>query len=136
LLSLFRGRAAAALSAITADANGDIVVALGNAGTDDTHLAGRSVAVAANGPQKGWLINVFATPPPASVSRQTSFSSPTPKVGGVTIIVAAIKSIMASLAAQCTFAGTGGLWFLAGILVGTSLGVLFTAIVRMGSDTG
>ena len=59
-----------------------------------------------------------------------------PQSGGVTIIVAAIKSIMASLAAQCTFAGTGGLWFLAGILVGTSLGVLFAAIVRMGSDRG
>ncbi len=40
---------------------------------------------------------------------------------------------MASLVAQC-LAGAGGAWFVAGILVGTSLGVLFIAIVRMGSN--
>ena len=38
------------------------------------------------------------------------------------------------IAAQCAFAGTGGLWFLAGILVGTSLGVFLLAIARMGND--
>jgi hypothetical protein len=37
---------------ITADANDDVVVTLGNADTDDTHLVGHIVA-AANGPQKG-----------------------------------------------------------------------------------
>jgi hypothetical protein len=67
-------------------------------------------------------------------SSQTRVKVPTPQSGGVTIIVAAIKSIVASLVAQCTFAGTGGLWFLAGILVGSSLGVLFAAIARLGCD--
>jgi hypothetical protein len=38
------------------------------------------------------------------------------------------------IVAQCAFTGTGGLWFLAGILVGTSFGLLFLAIVRIGSD--
>jgi hypothetical protein len=41
---------------------------------------------------------------------------------------------MTSIVAQCAFAGTGGMWFLGGILVGASFGVLFAAIARMGSD--
>jgi hypothetical protein len=35
---------------------------------------------------------------------------------------------------QCAFLGTAGVWFVAGIFVGSSLGILFTAIARMGSE--
>lgn len=37
-------------------------------------------------------------------------------------------------AGQYAFLGTGGVWFVAGIFVGSSLGFLFAAIARMGSD--
>jgi hypothetical protein len=46
-----------------------------------------------------------------------------------------IKSVMLwQTIGQYAFLGTSGLWFLAGIFVGSSLGVLFAAIARMGSD--